>query len=73
MQLPMDDAGLTKDDEIKSINGTSITSLSDFREVYEALAIGDEMTIVALRNGEEVISKRPKAESQGGIRIRRSH
>lgn len=72
MELPMGETVLEKDDEIRSLNGKSVATLQDFRAIYDALAIGDEMTLVAVRNGEEVKVTRPKSEMPPGMRIRSS-
>ena len=73
MRLPMDDSALDEDDVLQSINGTAVASLEEFRGVYEPLAIGDALEVIALRDGEEIRASRTKAESQGQIRVRRGH
>lgn len=73
MKLPMDEAAFEENDVVKSINGQAVASLAEFREVYEGLAIGDEMALVVERDGEQIDSTRAKAESTGQIRMRTSH
>ena len=71
MQLPMDDSALDEDDVLQSINGTSVDSLEEFRGVYEPLAIGDAVEVIALRDGEEIRASQTKTKSQGQIRVRK--
>jgi S1-C subfamily serine protease len=73
MELPMGTPALKKDDVVQSINGQKVGSLEDFRQVYEPLAIGDEIELVALRGGDEVSAARAKSEQEGMIRMRRPH
>jgi S1-C subfamily serine protease len=71
MRLPMDDSALDEDDIIQSINGAAVASLGEFRGVYEPLAIGDAVEVIALRDGEEIRASRAKSASQGRIRVRK--
>lgn len=71
MQLPMDDSALVEDDILQSINGAAIASLEEFRGAYEPLAIGDEVEVIALRDGEEIRASRIKSKGQGQIRVRK--
>jgi S1-C subfamily serine protease len=71
MQLPMDDSALAEDDVLQSINGTSVDSLEEFRGIYEPLAIGDAVEVIALRDGEEIRASRTKAEFKGQMQIRK--
>ena len=71
MKLPMGDSALNEDDVLESINGTVVASLEEFRGVYEPLAIGDGVEVIALRDGKEISASRTKAKPQGQIRIRK--
>lgn len=71
MQLPLDEVTLMKDDVIKSVNGTTVSSLEDFRSVYGELAIGAAMNIVAMRETQEVPVSGTKSDSPGRIQVRK--
>jgi S1-C subfamily serine protease len=71
MRLPLDDAPLDEDDVLQSVNGTAVASLEEFRSVYEPLAIGDAVDVIALRDGQEIRASRTKAEFQGRIKVQK--
>jgi S1-C subfamily serine protease len=69
MVLPMDEALFEEDDIVKSINGKSVTSISEFREAYEALAIGEDIALSVERDGETIDSTRAKADAPTRFRV----
>lgn len=73
MQMPVDEPALLEDDVLKSINGRQISSLADFREAYGALAVGDDVALLAMRGDEEIASTRTKQEQTGRVRVRRAN
>jgi S1-C subfamily serine protease len=73
MELPMGTPAFKKDDVVQSINGQAIASLEDFRAAYEALAVGDDVALVVMRDSDEVSATRAKANSDGMIRMRSSN
>ena len=73
VQLPTDEPIFDEHDVVTSINGLDVASLADFREAYEPLAVGDDVTLVVMHDHEEVSATRVKAAATGGIRVRRGH
>jgi hypothetical protein len=72
MQLPVDEPALAEQDVVRSVNGRAVSSLQEFREVYDGLAVGDDVEVVAVHDGDEVRVSRVKADVEGRIQVRRA-
>jgi S1-C subfamily serine protease len=70
-ELPMDGGALKEGDVLQSLNGTSISSLENFRSIYTSLATGAAIEVIAMRDGEEVRASGTKSDSEGQIRVRK--
>ena len=51
--LPVKDSGLQVGDIITQINGLDATNQEDFRKMIRKMKVGDEVTMIIKRNGEE--------------------
>lgn len=72
MQLPVDDPAFAEQDVVRSVNGRAVSSLQEFREIYDGLAVGDEVDVVAVHDEDEVRVSRTKAEFEGRVQVRRA-
>jgi len=70
MEMPMDEVSLAKDDVIRSVNGTDVTTLEGFREAYSALDVGAQIDLVVSRGDAEISATRDKSERRGQVRMR---
>lgn len=62
---------LQEGDAVTALNGRSVDSLDAFRELYEAVKIGDGLRFTVRRDGETVAVSTIKAERPQGMVIRR--
>ena len=51
---PAQQGGLSSGDRIVSINGTEVSSSTEFKAAIQNASVGDTLTIVVMRNGKEV-------------------
>ena len=72
MELPMGESAFQTDDVIRSINGREVSTLARFREIYEPVAVGDDVDLGGLRGDEEVGATRAKADP-ARMRVRVGH
>jgi len=49
---PVDEAGVIRDDYLVKFDGTEITSMAQFKELFDAIPIGKEVEVELLRNKE---------------------
>lgn len=58
-------------DVIEKVNGKAVGSIEEYRSIYEAAAIGDELRFLVGRGGESVEVVMEKSEPPAGMMIRR--
>jgi len=71
--LPGGQSELAEQDVVRSVNGTPVESLATFREVYEAVAVGDDVSLVVSRDGAERTVTRARIDASDMIRVRKGH
>jgi S1-C subfamily serine protease len=71
VELPLGPGGLRERDRILRVNGQEIESLSNYRDLYQALELGEEVRVQVLRDDAEVTIVRPKSEPPSGMITRK--
>ena len=69
--LPGNGGDLEQGDVLAQVNGRSVASLDDYREVYEGLAIGEAMKLEVRRGEESLTVEVEKAEPPAGLMMLR--
>lgn len=64
-------ADFQSDDVIISINDKAVKKTADFQTIYEALAVGDKVTVEYKRGGEVLTANFTKPQSPGRVMMRR--
>lgn len=59
-------------DVIQAVNGQAIESVQQFEEIFEDLAVGDNIELEFLRDGKTMSTSIKKPEARGTMRIRRN-
>lgn len=58
-------------DILRSLQGETVSTLDEFAETYESIAVGDTVRLVFQRSGEEISAAFPRPESPDGLTIER--
>ncbi len=66
-----DMGNLREGDVIEQVNGQAVGSIDEYRSLYEAAAIGDELRFLVRRGGESVAVVIEKSEPPAGMMVRR--
>jgi S1-C subfamily serine protease len=69
--MPHASKEIRKGDVVSSLNGTPIKNVADFAKALDATTVGDELSFILDRKGENVTVKMPRPEPRGNMRIMR--